>query len=1401
MNDLRGPDWRATSSAAPARRGPHPLLALAGVCAVATVMIGLLFWLRPVKPAAVFVVSVSKHTDGSPVPFADADFARISTGANFHLPADPTRDQLRTALAALTRHPADQPLVVFLTGAATVSGGQVELAAGVPGADHGRNRVTLTDVLEQVRAVASPHKLVVFDLRTADTDWVPAAEKTLGNVPDAKRLVLFARGPGERQHASDGAVFVRYWAEGVRGAADGWNPDGNRDSRVSVNEVATFVRSRTARWSAENRATPQTPWLSGDGADFVLGAVTAPVTDEPESPADLSKLLEAWAIQDAWLADGRADRAPTEFARLQQALRAMDRDWLAGQSPDAARRSFDATFVAIERDAATTLSPAVPEVLRSSPAPDAALVEQLRRYLVRNEAVPDPPMEKPPAVTPPVILAVASADPPPTALQLKRLAKLLTEVEPEPASLPSLMLRRLSAEPVAPDRTARLLRDTLEFEQLARRVEFFAWGKVGLEQAFTRWASAVAFTCSPTHAAPTDADRELEELEKALQSLAFTADTYRAAVAALRRGERVLAKSDALDRLRASLVPVQPADPNRWATLAAEVDAAVRAATAPYQPGELAAVRRKAEASDAGPQALAELDRVLAFPLLSAKERGEVWAARIALTKKLDDTTTDRDRRDDDDFTSGRRSPEWADPRQPPVPRPWVPVTTEVRPVVTALASPVAEFLAWHAGQFDYLARNPLHLPNPAADGVFATAALDQVRRFGGTAPAAPRLEIQADGVALTPAKRFATVAVSVRLLGAEKPITTAVDVLTPSAEWVTTPTADPVELSPVRAVIAERTVAVGPKPDQHPTLRGVLVRCVVGGRAYFRRVEVNTGSLSNRLELLVSTTPDGPPLPATALRVRPNGQPAKFGVFLSNPTAAQQIVIVQLASPVREAALTLEPGERKLIAFPPPAAPTPAPTTPPASPAPAAPPSEYSPAPAEFVLTVLDGKTRDVRQTFTLPVKVTEPADLLDVREVLYSPGGELSATVGERQAFGGGDMPVSLAFPEDRNRGLTVPDGKLSGIFKPGGGTLKLYAKSLKFEPTAGRTVTLAVAADGVERAFTFAGQAATDSTVRFQPLTAARVQIRAEEFATGLAPLPIKIEADNAPPTSTVEVSVGTDAGDTFAADFTQRDIPAKDRTLGVALDPKGGFTLKATMTDPAPQLAINKLVGKRVLLARLLDANGKELARDRRAIVFDHRRPQGVRFVEPPSKVPADKPLTLTAMCDLPVSGVKEVHFFVGKPVNDAPPPNAALIAAKPVEGRNEWTAAIPLDGAKVPLDVSVQFKSKADLVGFDTITVERLDAAELNKPAPAMIKGTVLEGTLVQPGLTVVLFDDKGKEKAKAATKADGTFAFTDLPAGKYTLFVEKTSTGRVKRLPVEVKAGEEKAVELGLLLK
>ena len=75
-------------------------------------------------------------------------------------------------------------------------------------------------------------------------------------------------------------------------------------------------------------------------------------------------------------------------------------------------------------------------------------------------------------------------------------------------------------------------------------------------------------------------------------------------------------------------------------------------------------------------------------------------------------------------------------------------------------------------------------------------------------------------------------------------------------------------------------------------------------------------------------------------------------------------------------------------------------------------------------------------------------------------------------------------------------------------------------------------------------------------------------------------------------------------------------------------------------------------------------------------------------------------------------------------------------------------------------------------------------------------------TTAMAEVTVTTVGWKIATTTTARTKDDGSFAFSELPPGKYTLVAEKATTGRVKRLPVELKAGEVKSVgEMGLLLK
>src|SRR5207245_617452 len=66
------------------------------------------------------------------------------------------------------------------------------------------------------------------------------------------------------------SVFGYYLCTGLGGQADGWNPGGQQDGLVSVEELAAFVTHRVDRWAQQNRGCRQTPVLVGKAQNFDL---------------------------------------------------------------------------------------------------------------------------------------------------------------------------------------------------------------------------------------------------------------------------------------------------------------------------------------------------------------------------------------------------------------------------------------------------------------------------------------------------------------------------------------------------------------------------------------------------------------------------------------------------------------------------------------------------------------------------------------------------------------------------------------------------------------------------------------------------------------------------------------------------------------------------------------------------------------------------------------------------------------------------------------------------------------------------------------------------------------------------------------------------------------------------
>jgi hypothetical protein len=298
------------------------------------------------------------------------------------------------------------------------------------------------------------------------------------------------------------------------------------------------------------------------------------------------------------------------------------------------------------------------------------------------------------------------------------------------------------------------------------------------------------------------------------------------------------------------------------------------------------------------------------------------------------------------------------------------------------------------------------------------------------------------------------------------------------------------------------------------------------------------------------------------------------------------------------------------------------------------------------------------------------------------------------------------------------------------------------------------------------------------------------------------------DGAPEGSTLEVSLGRHLAGAFRTDAEARRPAPWDEAVGFnPLGPGGALVFTASVRDWAVELDTSGISGRRELRARLLSRTGVELALAARPLTLGDSAPEGVRFVDPPARAWRVAPLPLKARGADALTGVKEVHFFVGRPKDQKVPPEVKTFPGTPLDaGRQTWGVKLPLPQDRTgPLEVSVRFVNSLGRSAFATTEVELVEK-DPALTAPARITGKVARGANAQPGLTVLLTDDKGAEKGKATTKDDGTFAFEGLPAGKYRVSATRPGLGYRGEFPrkagefIDLKPGATATAEVELYL-
>jgi hypothetical protein len=855
-----------------------------------------------------------------------------------------------------------------------------------------------------------------------------------------------------------------------------------------------------------------------------------------------------------------------------------------------------------------------------------------------------------------------------------------------------------------------------------------------------------------------------------------------------------------------------------------------------------------------------DLDALLATPLVSGADRPGLWKTARELDSRLQDELLRRDRQDGtrlDDVTPGE-----VDSSQPALDRarraaalvaleelPAGPrkalegalgALTQPRSPEEALARfelvlrqswravpavPPSDTRLWAflADRFRYEAREAAALEDEPGTAFYSQAA-DRYRRWlAGPPEEYVELAETNEPPRLLPDRPIVK-EVEVRPVTAEAKPAMRMTILTPDdGAWLKVRPERLALPGPgvrvrTRSLIVPLAVALAPTAGKGPTPRpsGLLVQVRLGRRAYHRRVGI---PLSPRgPEILLSASEKAPTPALTELKLRPGVGRQGFHLFLRNPTDRVWNKLVvrlryggenRLSQPIR-----LAGGEVQPVTFP--AAPVAVVATPPPA-APAAPPAAAVPPPLPLLegpirVTVEDQEDRDAGvASRALVADVARPEEYVELTQVRYDPGearDRLEVRLRLRRTLAPPPVAVAFSFPAPLDGGVVPGMGTLRGKLPPTRDEVLLFSD--KVQPPAGAPEgRFAVDVDGWARAFSFrATLAPRGGASSPRQLMAPAIRLAVGAYGVAGPAFKVPLEVDNAPPGSTIEVTLGRLVGGTFRVEAQARRPTARERLIGFTPSgPGGALVFDATWRDWTVEMDTSLIRGPRELRARLLDSAGRQLALAARPITLGDSAPGGVEFISPPKQAWRMAPVALRARAGDGV-GIKAAFFFVGKPADNKPPAGAVLALGTPLDtARQIWGVKLPLPKTgSGPTDVSVQFVNQLGLSTFATTTIDLVET-DPNLAKGGTIRGKVTEGDRDQVGLPVILTDDKGAEKGRTATKEGGAYEFTGLAPGKYRVSCVKTSRGSSGSVPklvgtfIDLKAGETVTADITLYLR
>lgn len=329
------------------------MVLLLTAAAIVGILIAMLMWLQaPPHPITLPIWVTEYRSNALPiniVAIRDRMVVRAARGLpplGMQITASQQRHSLMEQLASLVeRSPKDDVLVYVCAYAAPGPHGLCILPADAD-LDDPQTWLPLRAVLTNLALCPAERKALVLDIcwpvtarrqGLISTDIAAAIPAELAAVEDPRRLVLINCSPGQVALSSPvlkQSVFGYYFVRGMEGAADGYNPTGERDGEVSIRELAAFLTARVDRWAIQNQGTRQTPQLVGTGEDFPITAVPvhfarpevlrAPFAEYPQW------LSAAWQWRDELAANQGWRDMPHLMVQLEASLVRVEQLWSAG---------------------------------------------------------------------------------------------------------------------------------------------------------------------------------------------------------------------------------------------------------------------------------------------------------------------------------------------------------------------------------------------------------------------------------------------------------------------------------------------------------------------------------------------------------------------------------------------------------------------------------------------------------------------------------------------------------------------------------------------------------------------------------------------------------------------------------------------------------------------------------------------------------------------------------------------------------------------------------------------------------------------------------------------------------------------------------------------------------------